>query len=73
GVASVEGDFESGEAVDLAGPDGVLFGKGLVNYHSHEMEKIKGSKSSQIEQILGYKFYDEVMHRNDMVFHKKRK
>ncbi|MDH4184903.1 MAG: glutamate 5-kinase, partial [Nitrospinota bacterium] len=42
GVASVEGDFESGEAVDLAGPDGVLFGKGLVNYHSHEMEKIKG-------------------------------
>ncbi|MDH5509604.1 MAG: glutamate 5-kinase [Nitrospinota bacterium] len=67
GVASVEGDFESGEAVEVKGPDGAVFGKGLVNYHSHEMEKIKGCRSSEIENILGYKFYDEVMHRDDMV------
>ena len=67
GVASVEGDFESGDAVEVKGLDGRVFGKGLVNYHFHEVEKIKGCKSSEIENILGYKFYDEVMHRDDMV------
>ncbi|MDH5476954.1 MAG: glutamate 5-kinase [Nitrospinota bacterium] len=67
GVVAVEGDFESGEAVEVKGPDGAVFGKGLMNYHSHEMEKIKGCRSSEIENVLGYKFYDEVMHRDDMV------
>ena len=66
GVVAVEGDFDTGEAVTLAGPDGAQFGKGLVNYNSSDMEKIKGHKSSDIENILGYKFYDEVVHRDDM-------
>lgn len=68
GITSVEGDFESGEAVSLVGPDGVAFAKGLVNYNSHEIEKIKGKHSSEIEGVLGYKVYDEVAHRDDMVF-----
>jgi glutamate 5-kinase len=66
GVVAVEGEFDSGEAVELAGPEGLVFGKGLVNYHYRELEKIKGCKSPDIEKRLGYKFYDEVIHRDDM-------
>ncbi|VAX19458.1 Glutamate 5-kinase / RNA-binding C-terminal domain PUA [hydrothermal vent metagenome] len=68
GVTCIEGDFESGEAVYLVGPDGVEFAKGLIKYHSHELNSIKGRKTSEIESILGYKPCDEVMHRDDMVF-----
>ncbi|VAX15610.1 Glutamate 5-kinase / RNA-binding C-terminal domain PUA, partial [hydrothermal vent metagenome] len=68
GITDVKGDFESGEAVDIVGPDGETIAKGLVNYHSFELARIMGRKSGEIEEILGYKIYDEVMHRNDMVF-----
>lgn len=68
GITSVKGDFESGEAVDIVGEDGEAVAKGLVNYHSSELVRIMGRRSSEIEEILGYKIYDEVMHRNDMVF-----
>lgn len=68
GITAVKGGFESGEAVDIVGPDGKTVAKGLVNYHSSELTRIMGRKSGEIEKILGYKFYDEVMHRNDMVF-----
>jgi len=40
----------------------------LIKYHSHELNSIKGRKTSEIESILGYKPCDEVMHRDDMVF-----
>jgi glutamate 5-kinase len=66
GVTGVTGDFEPGEAVLIAGPDGVPFAKGLVNYHSREIEKIKGKHSREIEPLLGYKFYNEITHRDDM-------
>ena len=68
GVSNISGEFESGDAVSVAGPDGEIFAKGLVNYHSSEVIKIIGKHSSMIEEILGYKMYDEVIHRDDMVF-----
>ncbi len=41
--------------------------KGLVNYSSCEIKMIKGKKSSEIEKILGYKYSDEVIHRDNLV------
>lgn len=67
GIAKVEGSFESGAAIYLVGKDGSEFAKGLIKYHSHELEKIKGQKSDKIDKILGYKPSNEVMHRDDMV------
>ena len=67
GIISVSGKFESGEAVSLLDGEKKEFARGLVNYHSFELQKIKGKKSSEIEGVLGYKSYDEVIHRNDMV------
>ena len=40
---------------------------GMVNYHSGDIRKIMGAKSSQIESILGFKHDDEVIHRDNLV------
>jgi glutamate 5-kinase len=37
-----------------------------VNYSSAEIRKIMGLKSSRIEQVLGYKDYDEIIHRDNL-------
>jgi len=67
GVREVSGKFEPGDAVSCLGPEGQEFAKGLVNYSSVELIKIKGAKSTEIVKILGYKDYDEVIHRDNLV------
>jgi len=37
GVAQVEGRFEAGDAVELAGPDGAVFGKGIAGAAATEL------------------------------------
>ncbi len=66
GIRQVRGMFGEGECVaclDLAGHE---FARGLVNYNSTDLERIKGARTSQIEHILGYKVSDEVIHRDDL-------
>jgi len=67
GVKRVEGGFEAGEAVSCADLKGREFARGLVNYSSSEIERIKGLKTAEIEKVLGYKYYDEVIHRDNLV------
>jgi glutamate 5-kinase len=67
GVVKVEGEFESGEVVALALPDDREFARGLVNYDAAELRRIQGAKTADIEQILGYKNFDEVIHRDNLV------
>jgi glutamate 5-kinase len=67
GILDVEGDFGVGAAVSCIDPDGVPFARGLVNYTASDIRKLMGVKTSQIEQRLGYKHYDEVIHRNNLV------
>ena len=43
------------------------FARGLVNYSAQELNQIKGLHTSKIEKILGYKAYDEIIHRDDLV------
>jgi glutamate 5-kinase len=40
---------------------------GLSNFSSEELSKIKGLRTDKIEQVLGYKEVDEVLHRNNLV------
>ena len=46
---------------------GAEFAKGLANYSAEAIGKIKGSKTTEIRRILGYKDYDEVIHRDNLV------
>ena len=67
GIVRVEGDFARGECVDIAGADKKSIARGIVNYSSSDIGKIKGSKSIEIERKLGYKYTEEVVHRDNMV------
>jgi glutamate 5-kinase len=40
---------------------------GMVNYHSGDVTKIIGVKTSEIESRLGFKQDDEVIHRDNLV------
>jgi glutamate 5-kinase len=73
GIVEVTGKFESGESVSITRKGGTEFARGLVKYHAFELKQIMGEKSSRIEEILGYKTFDEVVHRNDLVLLDKGK
>jgi glutamate 5-kinase len=67
GIKSVEGSFDSGEPVEVRGPDGTRLGRGLTAYSSEEVTRIAGKKTAEILGVLGYKYADEVIHRDDLV------
>lgn len=67
GVLEVEGSFERGETVCIADEDGIVFARGLVNYPSRDLIKIKGLRSSKILEVLGEKGESEVVHRDNLV------
>ena len=67
GVVKVEGDFEMGNTVCLAGPDGKVIARGITHYASEELKKIMGKQTGEIATVLGNKDYDEVVHRNNLV------
>jgi glutamate 5-kinase len=71
GIIDVEGDFDLGDPVSCADREGTILAKGLVNYNSSEIRKIKGLKTSQISQALGHKDYDEVIHRDNLAIIKR--
>ena len=66
GIVGVEGEFSVGAPVEFRRGDGETLGVGLVNYSSVDIRKIMGLKSSQIEQCLGQKPYDYVIHRDNL-------
>jgi glutamate 5-kinase len=67
GIEAVEGKFKVGDAVGVRAGSGKEFARGLVNYSSEEVKRIMGAKTKEIESILGYKSYDEVIHRDNLV------
>jgi glutamate 5-kinase len=66
GVVEIEGDFAAGEVVALVG-GGREFARGLVNFDAGELRRIRGAKTRDIETRLGYKSFDEVIHRDNLV------
>jgi len=66
-VRSVAGQFGVGDPVDIAVDERRPFARGLAGYGADEVRRIAGLKTSEIERALGYKYLDEIVHRNDMV------
>lgn len=67
GICGVEGGFERGDAVRLCDRDGEEFARGVISYSLAEMLQIMGKQSSEIADILGYKYRDEVVCRDNLV------
>lgn len=66
GVVGVEGDFGVGAPVEFRRIDGEVVGKGLANYSATDIRRIMGLHSNQIEDRLGVKSYDEIIHRDNL-------
>jgi hypothetical protein len=66
GVRAVHGAFAFGDAVDVV-CDGAVVARGLTNYASDALERIRGRAPSAIAELLGAKDYDEVVHRDNLV------
>ena len=71
GIREVRGDFGGGDCVSLLDPDGVEFGRGLVNYPAADVLKVAGRRSTEIPNLLGYKVADEIIHRDNFVLMKE--
>lgn len=67
GVLDVIGSFKRGEVVTIIDEDGKEFAKGMVNYGSNDCKKIIGVHSDKICEILGFKNYDAIITRDNIV------
>jgi glutamate 5-kinase len=65
GIVEVAGTFDRGNIIEIES-EGKVFAKGMTDYTSSELNKIKGKHSDMIEKMLGYKNYDEVMRKSNI-------
>jgi len=67
GITAIHNEFDRGDVVSIIDKDDVEFAKGMVNYSSIDCEKLLGQHSDNIEKILGYKNYDNLISRDNIV------
>lgn len=69
GVVDVKGSFNKGDLVSLVDEKGREIGRGLTNFSSLELSRIKNHPSSEIDSLIGRQEADEVIHRNNMIIY----
>lgn len=67
GITGCKGEFDAGDPVVIRDGAGKAIAKGLVNYPAGDLRKIMGRKTEEIEAILGYRSFDEIIHRDNLV------
>jgi glutamate 5-kinase len=67
GVVMVEGSFDKGELVEIRDGSGRVHGRGLVNYDADACRKLAGKHSDEIDAVLGYRGYDALVTRDNLV------
>ncbi|AGA31876.1 Glutamate 5-kinase [Thioalkalivibrio nitratireducens DSM 14787] len=67
GVVGVRGAFRRGEVVTCVDPEGQPIARGLCNYGSDEVRRIRGLKADLVESVLGYVAEPELIHRDNLV------
>jgi glutamate 5-kinase len=72
GITRIEGDFARGDVVAICASDGRVIARGLSNYSSEDVEKVRGKKSQEVRTMLQTEAYDEVVHRDNLIVESKR-
>jgi glutamate 5-kinase len=67
GVTRALGRFERGDTVSILAPDGTEVARGICAYSDGDAARIIGRQSADIEQLLGFRGRDEIVHRDDLV------
>ena len=63
GVVAVEGSFQADQGVEVAGPDGAVFAKGLARTGAEDLRSVAGSRTVDLPEGMVH----EVIHRDDLV------
>ena len=67
GITNVRGQFERGDVIQLYdAANETPLAVGISNYSSSEASRIRGKRSSEIVQELGYSYGSAVVHRNNL-------
>lgn len=67
GATGVHGRFSRGDVVDICGPEGEAFARGLAEYDADDAAKIVGRRREALEELLGYAPRSALVHRDHMV------
>jgi glutamate 5-kinase len=67
GVTSVAGEFRVNDTVSVRDAAGHEIARGVTNYSSADLEKIRGRRSGEIQKVLGRIARDEVIHKDNLV------
>ena len=67
GVTAVEGEFLSGDTVELISDKGVVIARGLVAFDSTEIPQMLGRSTKELAAELGAEYERELVHRDDLV------
>ena len=67
GIKKVDGGFEQGDVVKIISQEGREIARGICNYNSYDLDRIKGAHTDEIANIIGTKQYNEVIHRDNLV------
>ena len=67
GITEITGEFNRGDLITCLNADSIELAKGLSNFSSQELNKIKGLNSKDLYDALGYASEEEAIHRNNLV------
>ncbi len=71
GIIGIDGEFQREDTVRICNLHGQEIARGLVNYTSKELQKIRGHRSAEVTQLLGYDGDETVVHRDNLVMMRK--
>ncbi len=67
GILGVEGEFKAGDTISVRDGGGTEIARGVTNFSSTDLDRIRGKKSGDLAGILGRACRDEVIHKDDLV------
>ncbi len=67
GVTDVEGHFQRGATIRIVDLQGQEIGRGTAHYKATDMRAIRGKRSAQIAEVLGYDYGPTAIHRDNLV------
>lgn len=67
GIQAIAGSFHKGAILSICDTEGEEFARGLSNYSSSDLDKIRGLRTDKIQEVLGALPYEEAIHRDNLV------
>ncbi|MDD3594265.1 MAG: glutamate 5-kinase [Candidatus Gastranaerophilales bacterium] len=68
GIVDIINSFDKNDVVSILNEAGEEVARGMVNYSSKDCKKLLGKHSDDIEKILGYRNYDAIITRDNIIF-----